>query len=830
MPDDLLMTHLRGLDASRLSALLRLRPDATEPPVPTTLWQLAERLRTAESTEAALRTLPAPALDLLQMLQYLGPRADRPRLSELVLLEGPADEAAFEQTVAALLDRALLFETDGRLELVPPLRTAFTNPLGHGMPVADLLAALPAEWATHILDRLQVQRPRDAAAARAAVAHALDPDRVRHLLQAAPAAVRGGLEELVREGSVGDVGGYIGAAIGPGPWRPPSRFDYLLDHGLAACTIQGRIVPTREMLDVLLEPPRDLPVALHQPAIATVPADDVPVQRESSAAATSALALVTELLEELASRPAPTLRTGPGGLGVREVRRLTKVLGGTEDALTLAARLADLAGLARALDEVRVMPTYPAWREQDPPERLVALLTAWWQEPRAVTAEDLEPGQRKPLPLFVRGAADPRLRSLRQAVLRALAALPEGRGLLDLSSLVAHVWWAAPMAVPPNVGDVLARHVDATLAEMQALGLVAHGRASALGVALADGDLDALRAAAAEGLPDVADDVLLQADLTAVVTGSPSAALTALLDAMADREARGNASTWRFGTASVRRALDAGLRADDLLARLTAVARGEVPQPLTYLVRDVARRHGHLAVAPVTCVVVADDPALLAEVVAHRGLRALAPRLLAPTVLASALPVAETVRALRESGYLPVEHDADGQLVLTARAQRASGAPKRSGGKRPPTQRPAPSTPPDLQALAAALLASPGQPPTSRKPGAKPPTTSGTKPGKATPKGSAKAPLDAEATGDDERAMFQHWCRNLSAEEVALLEEAEATGGEVLIEYVDQRGRWTQRVVSDCLLDPPYLSAWCHLRRDERDFLLQSIESVSRAG
>ncbi|HEU4675826.1 MAG TPA: helicase-associated domain-containing protein [Motilibacteraceae bacterium] len=812
MTDDLLMSHLRGLDAPRLAALLRLRPDAVVPPVPGGLWQLAERLRTPGSTEAALRTLPAPALDLLQMLQYLGPRADRTRLRELVLREGPADEAAFERTLDALLDRALLFDTGGALELIPPLRTAFANPLGHGRPVAELLAAVPASWATHILGSLQVQRPRDAAAARAAVAQALDPDRVRQLLQVGPPDARACLEQLVREGSVADPGGYIAAHMGPGTWRPPSRYDYLLDHGLAVLTPEGRIVPTRELLDVLLEPPRDLPVALHQPPVATVPADEVPVQRESSAAATSALALVTELLEELAARPAPTLRTGLGGLGVREVRRLAKVLGCSEDSFTLAARLADLAGLARAMDEVRVTPAYPAWREQDPPERLVALLTAWWLEPRAVTAE-MEPGQRKPFPLFVRGGADPSLRSLRQAVLRALADLPPGRGMLDVPSLIAHVRWAAPMAVPPNVGDLLTRHVDAALAEMRALGLVAHGRASALGVALAGDDLDALRAEAAAALPDVADDVLLQADLTAVVTGSPSAALTSLLDAMADREARGNASTWRFGTGSVRRALDAGLAADDLLERLTAVARGDVPQPLTYLVRDVARRHGHLAVAPVTCVVVADDPALLAEVVAHRGLRALAPRLLAPTVLASSRSVADTLRALREAGYLPVEHDAGGQVVLAGRAP-AAAAPKTRRGTQPPAKRPAPSTALDVDALAAALLAAPEKAPAAKKPAKGRSATSG--------KGGA-APTRA-----DDALFVLTYCGHLSDDEVALLVEAERTGGEIVIEYVDQRGRWTERVVSDCVLDPPYLEAWCHLRDDEREFLLQSIQTVRR--
>lgn len=819
VPDDQQLTHLRSLDAPRLARLLRLRPDATRPPVPADLVQLAERLRASESVEDALCTLPAPALELLQVLQHLGEQADRLAVRQLVALDGPDDESAFERLLDALLDRLLLFATDDGLELIPSLRTAFPSPLGRGSPVADLLAALPPAWTDHVLRTLQVQRPNESSAARAAVARALDPGRVRHLLQVAPPQVLACVEELVRHGGVAaDQGGYLAAHIGPGAWMPASRFDYLLDHGLAAYSSQGRVVAGRELLDVVLEPPCAVSLPLHQPAVATVPADDVPVQRESSAAATSTLAQLTELLEELAAHPCPALRTGPGGLGVREVRRLAKQLSCSEHSLGLAARLADLAGLARAMHEVGVAPAYPAWHEQDPPGRLVAILTAWWREPRAVTGED--PGRGKPLPLFVRPDTDPRARTLRQALLRALAALPVGRAFQDTAALVAHVRWAAPLALPPDVGDERTRQVDAALAEMQALGLVAHGRASALGVALAADDVEALTTAASAALPAVADDVLLQADLTAVVTGSPSAALASLLDAMADREARGNASTWRFGPASVRRALDAGFAGDDLLARLAAVARGAVPQPLTYLVRDVARRHGHLAVAPVTCVVVGEDPALLAEVAAHRALRSLAPRLLAPTVLASALPVGESVRALREAGYLPVERDSDGQVVLTGRAALATDSPQPRRGKRTPAARSGAPPVRDLETLAAALLAAPAK----------------ATPAKSTAKGAAKNPATGNAdvraalVAEEERAQLRRACGNLSDDDIALLEHAEETGGKIRIEYVDQRRRYSERVVSSCVLLPPYLEAWCHLRQDERAFLLDSIQSVSRVG
>ena len=61
--------------------------------------------------------------------------------------------------------------------------------------------------------------------------------------------------------------------------------------------------------------------------------------------------------------------------------------------------------------------------------------------------------------------------------------------------------------------------------------------------------------------------------------------------------------------------------ADDLVAALRGIAVGEsLPQPLEYLVFDVARRHGEVRVRAVGCVIRAEDPALLAEIAAHRGL------------------------------------------------------------------------------------------------------------------------------------------------------------------------------------------------------------------
>ena len=100
-------------------------------------------------------------------------------------------------------------------------------------------------------------------------------------------------------------------------------------------------------------------------------------------------------------------------------------------------------------------------------------------------------------------------------------------------------------------------------------------------------------------------------------------ALSRLLDEVAESESRDVASSWRFTPDTVRAALDAGRTADGLLAELAAVADNPLPQPLTYLVRDVARRHGQLQVFAVACCVQVADAALGAEVAAHRGLASL---------------------------------------------------------------------------------------------------------------------------------------------------------------------------------------------------------------
>ncbi len=154
-------------------------------------------------------------------------------------------------------------------------------------------------------------------------------------------------------------------------------------------------------------------------------------------------------------------------------------------------------------------------------------------------------------------------------------------------------------------------------------------------------------------LPEPLDHVLLQADLTAVAPGPLERPLADMLGVLADVESKGGATVYRFTPGSVRRALDAGQSAADLHAFLAAHSRTPVPQPLTYLIDDVARRHGHLRVGAASSYVRCDDDAVLNEILADKRAAGLGLRRLAPTVLAARTDPTSLLEGLRAMGFAP---------------------------------------------------------------------------------------------------------------------------------------------------------------------------------
>ncbi|HEX2704879.1 MAG TPA: helicase-associated domain-containing protein, partial [Candidatus Lustribacter sp.] len=198
----------------------------------------------------------------------------------------------------------------------------------------------------------------------------------------------------------------------------------------------------------------------------------------------------------------------------------------------------------------------------------------------------------------------------------------------------------------------------------------------------------------ARDLPATVDHIVLQADLTALAPGPLEPDLAALMRTVARVESRGTATVFRIDHASIRSALDTGRSADELLAALADASRTPVPQPLDYLIRDIARVHGRTRIGGATAYVRSDDEATLRAMVSHRVLAPLRLRLLAPSLAVSSAEPLTVLELLREAGFAPVQETLDGAVVIqTPKSKRT-----------PSRRRPAPMPVSGLDPAAAAAL------------------------------------------------------------------------------------------------------------------------------
>ncbi|MGW7524833.1 helicase-associated domain-containing protein [Streptomyces sp. NPDC054783] len=296
-------------------------------------------------------------------------------------------------------------------------------------------------------------------------------------------------------------------------------------------------------------------------------------------------------------------------------------------------------------------------------------------------------------------------------------------------------------------------------------------------------------------LPEPLDHVLLQADLTAVAPGPLRRPLADVLDVLADVESKGGATVYRFTPASVRRALDAGRSAADLHAFLVEHSRTPVPQPLAYLIDDVARKHGHLRVGAASAYVRCDDDTLLNEILADKRAAALRLRRLAPTVLAAQCDPATLLEGLRAMGYAPAAESAEGD-VLIARAH-AHRTPPRTAPEPVPDGPP----PPDATLLTAAI--------------------------RAIRAGDLAATAPRRTAGDGAAVPGGELPRTSSAETLATVQAAVLTGESLWIGYVNAEGTASQRVIAPVKVEGGFVTAYDHTADEVRTYPLHRITGVA---
>ncbi|KUL29180.1 helicase-associated domain-containing protein [Actinoplanes awajinensis] len=656
-----LITHLTGLSVRQLAELTAVRPELTAAPAPRTPAKRAERLLDSEAIELTCSVLTLPGLQVAEAVAALGDGWTMDRLA--ALLGVPENDAALRTTVAHLSERTLIWPIGGGFA-AGHLDVMWPNPLGLGAGAAEMLNGLATAQLREMAQDLGVTAGRLKGDVVAALTAWLSiPDNVRGVVEQAPAEVRRRLQDVALEPV--DLYTFNGFAYGGVVPAPP----WATQRGLmvqAGWGSGGRM--PREVALALRGADYHAPFDGEAPALPAVTVAAEAVARDAAAAATETLAAVTAVLETISKAPVATLKTG--GLGVRELRRIVKAAGHTEDRTRLTLELAAAGGLIAVQDTVTVSEAYDDYATMAPGGQVLDTVETWLEMPACPLAPG-RPGDPAERAIYWDANEHAILTALRTALLRTVVAtVPEGRAV-TADDMAAQIAWRFP-ALAEAAGYDLGRFLTGIWREAHAIGLLAHGTPTVLCRLLLAGSDEpgdetatALRAQADAMVPATRATALLQNDLTAVATGTPSAALLALLDSAADPESRSGAWTWRFSPASVLRAVDAGIEGADLLARLRQVAEGgRFPQPLTYLIEDTVRRHGRVQVRPVGCCLCSDDEPLLTEILHTKSLRALALNRLAPTVLASAKPQAETLTALRAAGFAPAGVRADGTPAI----------------------------------------------------------------------------------------------------------------------------------------------------------------------
>ncbi|MCQ4085100.1 helicase C-terminal domain-containing protein [Streptomyces sp. RB6PN25] len=794
-----LAEDLRGRGDDAVATLLRLRPDLLNP-VPNDLTQLATRAGTRASVVRALERLDRFALQTAEALAVAPDPC--PYETLLALLGGdegiPEVTEALPGAVDALRASALVWGGDDRLHLVRTARDLLaptpTSPsaTGLGPTVTEATAGMSPGRLQELLAAAGLPATHDPVSAVAALT-ALFRDRTRMsaLLAEAPEGTATVLSKLMWGPPYGEV--RAEGASAPVRW--------LLARGVLLPAGPGNVVLPREAALHLRgglahrtpepHPPAVQPGATH--AIATVDAT-------AAGQAFTAVRTVEDLLKSWDAGGPPVLRAG--GMSVRDLKRTAVALDVGEPIAAFWLETAYAAGLlasdGEADERYAPTPAYDEWLRLPDEERWAALVAAWLpatRTPGLVGGRDAKGRALSALgPELDRSLAP----EVRRRVLALLASLPEGASAKP-EALLARLRWERPLR---GGADALrAQLVHWTLEEAELLGVTGRGALSAHGRALqgrTEAATDAQTAAAeaagllAPLLPEPLDHVLLQADLTAVAPGPLRAPLAETLGVLADVESKGGATVYRFTPDSVRRALDAGRTADELHAFLAAHSRTPVPQPLTYLVDDVARRHGRLRVGAASAYVRCDDDSLLAEILADRRAAGLGLRRLAPTVLAAQSPPDVLLERLRSMGFAPAAESAAGDVLITR--PDAYRTPPRSASLPVPEGPPVPDET-LLGAAVKAIRAGDRAATAVRKPVPRP--------------AGARLP------------------RTTSADTLAAVQAAVLAGEALWIGYVNADGAASQRVVEPVRVEGGFVTAFDHTADEVRTFALHRITGVA---
>ena len=604
--------YLRSVDDAALLDLFTARPDLVTP-VPPDIASLAVRACSAPSL--------ARAIDSLNQWQF-----------QVLEAAASLNEPFLEKSVVTLTDK----EAKTVLEHLVKIGLVYPSEDGMRLPtqLRDVIGIEPAGLGPASMAKLKLSDLGDA-----------------------PADAKKVLDRLVwgpPRGSVGDI-------KNPGP-----GVTWLLDKKFLVPLDQRTVILPREVAIALRGGKIHKERFIKQPALSGAKRDERQINLAAIANVSTVLRWVEELLNFWADEPADALRAG--GLGVRDLKIISTHLGVDESCTAFVAELAYLASLISIDADDRIMPSnkFDIWLMHTPADRWQMLASQWLITSRVsglvgrVEAKNV-------------AALGPELDRVNAARVRALTLelLRENQGIApDWNSFKAVLSWRAPVRRNSSLQDELA---EWTLREAEWLGITGQGALSKFGAQfLAGDDLSSIN----EDLPKTVDHILIQSDNTAIAPGPLEHEISQALAMMAEIESRGGATVYRFTESTIRRALDHGKTGDEIKTFLIKTSKTPMPQPLEYLIADVAKKHGKLRVGNTSSFIRCEDTALISQIMNDKKLEILALRRIAPEVVICDMDATDAMRVLRECGYLPAGESANGMILTGPKTNRALTKPR----------------------------------------------------------------------------------------------------------------------------------------------------------
>ena len=444
--------------------------------------------------------------------------------------------------------------------------------------------------------------------------------------------------------------------------KPGNAIGWLLDNGVLVALDSNTVAL-----------PRDVAIKLrggkiHKEMVSKAPnliGKEV-VQKQIDLAAIANISTILrwceELLHNLSDEPPTALRTG--GLGVRDLKKIAEHLGIDETCAGFVAELCYLGGLLVIDSDDQILPTsaFDIWLTKSAEERWYSLVVLWLDTSRVSgLIGKISDKNVAPLgPELDRAGAS----LIRRSTLKVLNDNP--RITPDVKSLQEIVKWINPQRANND-------YVEWTLREAEWLGITGQGALSTFGSNLLN-EKEELEIESA--LPKPVDHILIQADNSAVAPGPLTPELASEMGTIADIESRGGATVYRFSDSSIRRGLDHGKTGDQIKTFLSKISKTPMPQPLEYLIADIAKRHGRLRVGSAHTYIRCEDEGLVQQILHDKKCEHLRLRKIAPQVLVTDFELAEVIGELREFGYLPAAENSGGVLLSQPNLRRSKSRPK----------------------------------------------------------------------------------------------------------------------------------------------------------